>query len=267
MCLSRLSYRYVPIEHSGLLWHSCDLVVDSGTFHIKCDLSILLHSPGSVKVFMKFSSIWGIWCTVLLLCVIEHHTSLKMKLFSAFMFLALFLSTLLPFHCAWGCPYDFFLYLISTEENNHTCCQFICCVLICIANVLLLDRMSLLSVIIAVLMPWRKNICYFPLIIYISSSHFLGVFLYYSEVWWFLIPFAILFSEVLCSRVLSHPPQLSIPSPAHFAVVTDLLLSVGNAFTCLIQLWERGWRCAESSYNNLPWLWANMEGKTKDNMQ
>lgn len=162
-------------------------------------------------------------------------------------------------------PMTFFL--ISTKENNHTCCQFICCVLICIANVLLLDRMSLLSVIIAVLMPWRKNICYFPLIIYISSSHFLGVFLHYSEVWWFLIPFAILFSEVLCSRVLSHPPQLSIPSPAHFAVVTDLLLSVGNAFTCLIQLWERGWRCAESSYNNLPWLWANMEGKTKDNMQ
>lgn len=67
--------------------------------------------------------------------------------------------------------------------------------------------MSLLSVIIAVFIPWRKNICYFPLIIYISSSHFLGVILHYNEAWLFLIHFAILFSEVWCSRVCSHPPN------------------------------------------------------------
>ena len=52
----------------------------------------------------------------------------------------------------------------------------------CIANTLLLDRMSLFSVIIVLCMPLRKNICYFPLMSRISSSHFLSIILHHSDV-------------------------------------------------------------------------------------
>jgi len=42
--------------------------------------------------------------------------------------------------------------------------------------------MSLLSVITVLFMPLRMNICYFPLMSYISSSHFLSVTLHHRDV-------------------------------------------------------------------------------------
>lgn len=93
--------------------------------------------------------------------------------------------------------------MLYVKPNNNSC-HFICAVLSCIANALLLDSMPLLSVITVLLMPLRKNICYFPLMSYIASFHFLGIILHHSDVE---------VSTPLCSTLPWDPVQQS-PRPS-----------------------------------------------------
>lgn len=147
---------------------------------------------------------------------------------SPFVLLALS-ACLMPISLCLRTSLSCFSLILYGKSNNNTC-HFICAVLSCIANALLLDSMPLLSVIIVLLMPLRKNICYFPLMSYISSFHFLGIILHHSDV---------VVSNALCSTLpwgfVQQGPQ---PSSLIFSFLS---------FTSLLYCCPRCERCVHFS--------------------